>query len=188
MHTPRPGGAGLPRVVARRAVTGGFLVVLLACGCAAPAAEHDWEAVEARIAAEFPGVPHITTVDLANLLADPARDVVLIDARDAGEFAVSHLQGARHATSVDHAEDIVAASPDNATVVAYCSVGYRSAALVAALRERSSRTVHNLRGSIFRWANEDRPVYRAATRVGRVHPYDDAWGALLRPDLHAYDP
>lgn len=177
-----------PREATRRAAGAGMVALLLATGCATPTTEQTWEAVEARIAAEFPGVSHLTPGELADLLADPAREVVLVDARNAGEFAVGHLQGARHATSVDHAADIVAAAPDDATVVAYCSVGYRSAALVAALREHGSRTVHNLRGSIFRWANEDRPVYRGAARVGHVHPFDDAWGALLRRELHAYSP
>lgn len=172
----------------RRAAGARLVALLLATGCATPATERTWDAVEAQIAVEFPGVPHVTTADLADLLADPARRVVLIDVRDPGEFAVSHLRGARHAASADRAADIVAEAPDDATVVAYCSVGYRSAALVASLHERGSRTVHNLRGSIFRWANEDRPVYRGTTRVARVHPFDAAWGALLRRELHAYSP
>ena len=170
----------------RQAAAGGLIVLLLAAACATPASEHTWEAVEARIAAAFPDVPQITTADLADLLVDPARDVVLIDARDAREFAVSHLRGAERATSIDRAAAIVAAAPDDATLVAYCSVGYRSAALVAALHDRGSRTVYNLRGSIFRWANENRPVYRGTDRVNHVHPFDDAWGALLRDELHAY--
>ena len=78
--------------------------------------------------------------------------------------------------------------PEGATVVAYCSVGYRSARLAAALRDRGLADVHNLEGSIFRWANEDRPLFRGDTPVRRVHPFDETWGVLLAPDRRAYSP
>jgi hypothetical protein len=44
--------------------------------------------------------------------------------------------------------------------------------------------VQNLEGSIFRWANEGRPVYADGMQVDRVHPFDDSWGKLLKEDLH----
>ena len=76
----------------------------------------------------------------------------------------------------------------DAVVVAYCSVGVRSSALAARLREVGIEEVHNLQGSLFAWANEGRPVYRGRTRVAEVHPFDARWGALLDAGRHAAPP
>ena len=101
---------------------------------------------------------------------------------------MSHLQGAVRVTSPDRAAALLSDVPEGATVVAYCSVGYRSARLAAALRDRGLGVVHNLGGSIFRWANEDRPLFRGDTPVRRVHPFDETWATLLEPDRRAYSP
>ena len=163
------------------------LTLLLAVGgCAADPL--DWSTVERMIAAEFPDVPGLTTRELAERLASDPAGVVLLDARAAGEFAVSHLSGAHLVESDAGAASRLAASAPGATVVAYCSVGYRSAALVEQLRRMGHANVVNLEGSIFRWAAEGRPVYRGAARVTQVHPYDDAWGALLPGPLWAFTP
>lgn len=69
----------------------------------------------------------------------------------------------------------------------YCSVGYRSAGVTQRLREAGFTNVSNLQGSIFRWANEGRPVYRDRRRVQAVHPFDARWGQLLTDSLHAYE-
>ena len=68
----------------------------------------------------------------------------------------------------------------------YCSVGVRSAGVARRLRAAGFAEVENLEGSVFRWANEGRPLVAAggaATDV--VHPYDAAWGRLLRPERRA---
>lgn len=168
--------------------------LLLAALAAAPAAcgpasrALDWDAVDAMIAADYPDVPSLTTGELAAALASDAAGVVLLDAREAREFAVSHLRGARRVgADVEAAERLAAAAPD-AVVVVYCSVGYRSAALVDRLRGRGRANAVNLEGSIFRWAGEGRAVYRGAERVEQVHPYDERWGALLPRVLWSYAP
>ena len=160
----------------------------VSAGCDHARRALDWNAVDAIIAEEFPDVPSLTTEDLASSLATGATGVVLLDARAAEEFAVSHLPGA-HLVGSDAAaaERLAAAAPD-AVVVVYCSVGYRSAALVDQLRGRGFTNAVNLEGSIFRWAGEGRPVFRGAERVEQVHPYDDRWGALLPRSLWAYAP
>ena len=60
--------------------------------------------------------------------------------------------------------------PANRRIVVYCSVGYRSSELAEFLMKTGFTEVYNLEGSIFRWANEGRPVYRAEERVRVVHP------------------
>ena len=42
----------------------------------------------------------------------------------------------------------------------------------------------NVEGSLFRWANEGRPVYRGVEKLedAKVHPYNDTFGKLLDAD------
>ncbi|MDE2907508.1 MAG: rhodanese-like domain-containing protein [Acidobacteriota bacterium] len=164
----------------------GLALLLAVAGCAPDAL--DWSAVERMIAEEFPDVPGLTTRELAERLAADPAGVVLLDARAAGEFAVSHLPGAHHVGSDAAAATRLAAAAPGAPLVRYCSVGYRSAALVERLRGMGHMNAVNLEGSIFRWAAEGRPAYRGAVRVAQVHPYDDAWGALLPRPLWAFAP
>lgn len=162
--------------------------LLVLAGCGRHAADITWSEVETRIQKAFPGVPSIDTRSLNEAMLDPNRPLVLIDAREPEEFAVSHLWGAVRATSVEHAAELADRAPDGATIVAYCSVGYRSASLVTALRDRGLTGVYNLTGSIFRWANENRPLYRGDAIVGEVHPFDETWGVLLQARRRAYSP
>jgi rhodanese-related sulfurtransferase len=143
-----------------------------------------WTLVRRRIAKEFPNVPQITTGDLAAWLADEQRaKPILLDVRKGEEFAVSHLAGARRvdpealATQLDLAKDT--------PIVTYCSVGYRSSALAERLRQAGYTQVQNLDGSIFQWANEDRPLVRDGKPATQVHPYSALWGGLLKRERRA---
>ena len=162
-----------------------FILLFSVAQCAPQREPLDWPSVEALIGAEFPNVPSITTSELAGTLEKGEQPVVLLDVRKAQEFAVSHLGGAHSVGSPEDAASLIERVASGGLVVAYCSVGYRSAAMVAALRERGIENVVNLQGSIFAWANEGRPVYRNRMLVDEVHPYDAAWGELLRPDLRS---
>ena len=179
-----------PRRRRRGTRVGGIPIValLVLAHCALPPDEMTWAAVEARIREAFPDVPSLDTTALSDLMQDPTRPVVLIDVREPEEYAVSHLPGAVRARSMEHAATLAADAPAGATVVAYCSVGYRSAHLVAELQDRGLTGVHNLEGSIFRWANEDRQLYRGDVPVREVHPFDEAWGVLLQADRRAWSP
>lgn len=147
-------------------------------------AEERWRAIEREIRTEFPGVRQLSTADLAAQVSGGGRPL-LLDVREADEFAVSHLEGARLATDVDMALAQLEGVPRDEPVVVYCSVGYRSSRLAAELAERGFTDVANLEGSIFAWANEGRPVVRGDAPADEVHPYDASWGELLRADLRA---
>ena len=164
-----------------------FLQSALLTSCTSIPKDLDWAAVDYLITSDFPDVPHLTTIELAELLSSAPENLILLDAREDEEFAVSHLQGAHHvAASKDDAALLSRTDPD-AIVVVYCSVGYRSAALVEQLHALGHTHVVNLEGSIFRWASEGRPVYRGSTRVDGVHPYDETWGVLLPESLWAFE-
>ncbi len=67
----------------------------------------------------------------------------------------------------------------------YCSVGMRSSKAAATLVRSGRANVFNLQGSIFQWANEGRTLVANGRAVHVVHPYNERWGVLLNPQLHA---
>ena len=149
-----------------------------------PADAARWHDTLAEIREAFPDVPHLTTRQLANKL-NRGDAVLLLDARAAEEFQVSHIDGAVRATTVHTALNAIQTDSRRPTVVVYCSVGYRSSQLVSRLKARGVKNVFNLEGSLFQWANEGRPLARGDQSATRVHPYDDDWGELLNEALRA---
>jgi len=148
-----------------------------------------WAMVDRLIESAAPNVPMITTDSLAERLRDGERErPVLLDARSAEEYAVSHLEGAQRVDPEATTFPTLDGVSKEAPVVVYCSVGVRSAKVAKRLRNQGFRRAVNLRGSIFQWANEGRPVVRDEVRVRAVHPYSRLWGTLLDDELHAYDP
>ena len=165
-----------------------LLFCLFVANCSNRYAAVDWDSIEHTIATEFPSIRQLTTEELSDILSDDSKEVMLLDVREEAEVEVSHLLGAVRVNSVREAASLITSAPQHTIIVAYCSVGYRSAELVAQLNKVSTREVYNLRGSLFQWANEQRPVYRGTERVTTVHPFNDRWGTLLHTSLHAYEP
>lgn len=147
-----------------------------------------WRAVARDLAARYPDLPTVTTAALAERLRQPTPPL-LLDARTPAEAAVSRLPGARRVDPDASAASLAAALSDvdrAQEVVVYCSVGVRSARVASRLRQAGFRRVENLEGSIFRWANEGRPLVTGDGAPARtVHSYDAVWGRLLRPALRA---
>lgn len=141
-----------------------------------------WEEIDKLISKKYPMVAHIKVDELHAALERGERPL-LIDARAPEEYAVSHLPGARNLTTVGEVH-----ADKETEIVVYCSVGVRSAILAKALQEAGFSRVHNLRGSIFAWAEKGYPLWRGATSAEKVHPYDKKWGSLLNRDLHQYHP
>jgi len=164
------------RVVVRRSVL--VVVALLALVGAVVAAQPRvaWEGLRATIEARHPDVPWVTGDELARWIARDPRPL-LLDARTEVEFRTSHLEGA---IRVDpERPDVAALARPSAgrKVVVYCSVGWRSGDVAAALREAGWREVHNLEGGLFAWANAGRAVVGEGAPL--VHPFDATWGRLL---------
>ncbi len=150
--------------------------------------ERAWSLVLQNVRADFPEVRQISTDSLATRLGEEATPPLLLDVRTPEEFAVSHLAGAVRVDPDGQEFPDLADLPRDAPVVTYCSVGYRSSRTAERLRRMGFTNVSNLEGSLFRWANEGRPVYRDDERVEAVHPFDGLWGRLLDADLRATEP
>jgi rhodanese-related sulfurtransferase len=160
-------------------------------------APKDFAEVYQVIAEKFPGVPNLSTSELATLFAK-GEPPLLLDYRSRAEFEVSHLPGALFVANLNAARMEIAkvrAIDSQRKVLVYCSVGYRSAELVAQIQSLPDRgfgqALYNLKGSLFLWANEGRPFVKArgpgpAEQPAQlVHPYNNSWAALLAPQLRA---
>lgn len=142
--------------------------------------ELDWDKVNAVIDQEYPMIAELSVEELQALL-DSGRKVHLVDVREPEEYRVSHLPGAVLSSSFQP-ESL----DKQVMIVAYCSVGLRSAKYVQQLQKQGFSRVYNLRGSLFQWANQGYPLTVDGQRATRVHPYNERWGKLLRAELHSY--
>ncbi len=139
----------------------------------------------ALISVRFPDVRWVEPETLLGWMGESdANELVLLDVRNPEEQALSQLRGAQ---ALDPGSPNIAGLriPEDAKVVVYCSIGYRSAAIIEDLERAGIRNVYNLEGGLFDWANQDRPIYRGGERVDRVHPFNRLWGLLLRRDRRA---
>ncbi len=150
-------------------------------GCSHNPEALTWTEVISDIRNKYPDVKQLQTAELQSWLSDHKRGpIFLIDARAKEEFHVSHISGAMNIpyNSKGPAKFLTNIKPVNPIVV-YCSVGYRSSILARKLQTLGYKEVHNLEGSIFKWANEGRPLVQGQTTVNKVHPYNTRWGSLL---------
>lgn len=140
------------------------------------------EAIEER----YPDVEHLDLDDLEQELeVAPENRPVVLDVRAPEEYAVSHIDGAVQAETLDEALAALADVPKDQEVVVYCSVGLRAAELAEELEEKGYSNVKNLRGSLFGWANSGRALIHNGRPTRKVHPYNGRWGKLLLDELRA---
>jgi rhodanese-related sulfurtransferase len=130
-------------------------------------------------------VENIAADELAAKLAGPAPPL-LFDIRTAPEYARSHILTAVRLDPAASA-DIFAARHGpflaGRDIVFYCSVGQRSSELLARLEgvcgRAGAKSCRNLRGGIFRWYNEGKPVVDAGGVTDDIDGYDPIWGMMV---------
>ncbi|MEM7774592.1 MAG: rhodanese-like domain-containing protein [Pseudomonadota bacterium] len=162
---------------------------------------HVLSEVEDDIRARYSDVSHLSPRAVVSWTRDFGAgigrrpDVLLVDVRDPGEFAVSRIGGAlridpgvRPSAVADILGDV-----RGKTIVFYCSVGERSSSMAQRvqrlLTNRGAIAVHNLSGGIFRWHNEQRQLHNAEGATDYVHPYNTLWGQyVIRQDAVRYSP
>lgn len=154
----------------------GLIFVVQSC----TAQPNGWRPLMQWVRTSFPSVTQMSTTELAQILeSSTATKPLLLDVRRPDEFAVSHLKNAQNIHPDATSFPTLNTTPRNTPIVVYCSVGYRSSALAQRLKDLGFTHVKNLEGSIFKWANENKPVYRNNRQVQDVHPFDSTWGRLL---------
>ncbi|HTH49565.1 MAG TPA: rhodanese-like domain-containing protein [Candidatus Limnocylindria bacterium] len=165
--------------------TSAFLVLKSVLTCRAEeTAEEGLVHMKQIVRNAFPNVSQLSTTNLSTWLADTNRvPPVLLDIRTIPEFKVSHLRGAWQVDPSAPPEDTVNKVPKGRAVVVYCSVGYRSSDFAAKVAKLGFTNVMNLEGSIFQWANEGRPLVKEGRPTTQVHPYNETFGKMLRPEL-----
>ncbi len=151
--------------------------------------------VEADIHNRFPEIEHVTPESLATAADnDPP---VLIDVRQADEYAVSRLNGAIRINPDASPQQVAAQINDHIAgrrVVFYCSVGERSSRMAKRVKTQliaaGAKSVQNLKGGIFAWHNRQNPLVDDDNQpTPYVHPYDTQWGKLVaRQSLIRYKP
>jgi rhodanese-related sulfurtransferase len=130
-------------------------------------------------------VENLTTDELAALLAR-AEPPLLFDIRTAGEYEKSRIATAVRVDPDTGPEDFTACCSSlvaGRDLVFYCSVGQRSSELLKRLESVCGnarvKSCRNLRGGIFRWYNEGRPVVNASGSTDDIDGYDPIWGMMV---------
>ncbi|MBT6154899.1 MAG: rhodanese-like domain-containing protein [Planctomycetaceae bacterium] len=121
---------------------------------------------------EFRDVPDVTAAELRSLLENG--EVLVVDVRDANERDVSTIPGAITVKEFerDHSDS------RDASVVTYCTIGYRSGLFADQLRQRGV-TVLNLSGGILAWSHAGgQLVTPTGDPTKRVHVYGRRWNLL----------
>lgn len=171
-----------PRPLARRLLRplfgAGLLGIGLLAACGGRGAA-GW-AVDRVVDNTF-AVQSADTDTLAARLEGP-EPPLLFDVREPHEYAVSHLPDARNLPPDADPATALADVPRDRPVVVYCSVGWRSADMARRMAQAGFSDVTNMRGSIFRWVAQGRPLVDGQGEpTTRVHAFGPPWSWLVPP-------
>lgn len=122
--------------------------------------------------------PYISVQELAM----PKTQAIILDAREPGEFHISHLKNAisvgYNHFSIDSVQKKI--TDKNKKIVVYCSLGIRSDNIARKLKKAGYTNVYNLYGGIFEWKNENFPVFDSKGKeTEQVHAFSKAWSKWL---------
>jgi len=156
-----------------------LLIGALGAACAAPSGGAQAQATDVEKRAtlaemveaarqEFPRPAGLAAPEVAELMRTGG--AVLIDVRSSEERAVSMIPGAMGV-------DEFRADPERfagQTVVAYCTIGYRSAQFATEMAEAGIEVL-NFEGSILAWVHNGGALEDANGPTTRLHVYGDRW-------------
>ena len=147
------------------------------------------EKIKKKIKVDYPSVKHVDPQIVDRWIKESANPPVILDVREPQEYRISHLPGAINLSPAASADQVATTVLKDVAkdhrVVLYCSVGVRSSILAKRLQDAGYTNVQNMNGSIFQWANEDRALESSGGSTTRVHPYNERWGKLLKPEKRA---
>ena len=151
---------------------------------------------------KYPKVDHIPIERWSELSKIELNDWLIVDVRQTEEYQKSHIADAILVSpdiSVEEFNNVITQyfsskkkKPGN--ILFYCSVGYRSSALInrlqKSIRSFQDLDLYNLEGGIFSWANNGFLVsikdeqgnnipIEGGSPADVIHPYNWLWGRLL---------
>lgn len=109
--------------------------------------------------------------------------IYILDAREEKEYETSHIKTARFIGFDNFKITSVADIPKSSKVYVYCSIGYRSEKIGEKLLAAGFKSVYNLYGGIFNWANNGYPLIDDQGKATKaVHGYNKKWGKWLNDE------
>lgn len=117
-------------------------------------------------------------------------DALILDARESGEYEVSHIPDARF---VGYSDFNIEAIPNHILdkdrlIIVYCSLGVRSENIGEELQEAGYSNVKNLYGGIIEWKNKGFPLLNSyGSETENVHTYSRYWGKWLTNGNPVYE-
>jgi rhodanese-related sulfurtransferase len=115
------------------------------------------------------------------------KDLVVLDTRNKEEYEVSHIKGALWVDYDNFDLTMIKDIPKHASVIVYCSVGYRSERIGEKLLEDGYDNVQNLYGGIFEWKNKGFTVVNNKLQpTDSVHTYNKKWSIWLNKGIKVY--
>lgn len=109
--------------------------------------------------------------------------LIFLDTREEKEYKVSHLPGAIWVGYDNVDWKAIEKMNKDATIVVYCSVGYRSGKITDDMRKKGFTKVYNLYGGLFNWANNGGTIEGPKNQpTNQVHGYNEKWSHYLNAD------
>lgn len=103
------------------------------------------------------GGPWVSTLQATHMIN--REDAVVIDVRDAAEYAKGHILGARSAPLAELERKLPALAKFTARpVIVHCESGNRSTNAIGVLRRNGFAKVYNLAGGLAAWQQAGLPV------------------------------
>ena len=128
------------------------------------------ETMYQQYAQEFPSVKEITARQLQQLQRQ-GQKLVLVDVRSPEEIAISYIPGAITAAEFESNLDRYR----SATVIAYCTIGYRSGLYAEKLLQQQGIEVFNLAGSLLAWSHVNGSLTNGREDTRKVHVFGRQW-------------
>ncbi len=126
---------------------------------------------------ELKGLLELNTAIISvDEIIDNPEAYVFLDAREPNEYAVSHIPGALNIGFNRWDPSLLQNIDKDQAIIVYCSVGYRSEKITKRIEALGYSNVANLYGSIFEWANCNRPLENAKDQsTHKIHTHNSKW-------------
>ena len=153
----------------------------------APPASVDWKQRDQEFGTKVAQINDYTkarqvTVDELQARVKKGEKIVLLDVREPHENQVSALPGAKLIIPKEVRTVPLDDIPADATVITYCTAGYRSGLAAVILEGRLGRPVYTLSGGIIEWYNRGgKVVDRSGKPVDDVDAVEEPWTSYVHP-------